>query len=151
MTETDDLTARARELLPEWLGTRLLVREDGRWTDLDSREADGLALGFPLCLVTGWGPRGEERDERENEEANARLEAELMARDLAHRPSAGRGAEGSHEEPGFAIWGIDEQGARELGRRHGQLAVFWITPSEVRVLGALAPVEAVRPRGRTEQ
>ena len=137
------------EWLELWLRTQLLVHVEGRWVDLDV-DAPPPGLPFPICLVTARNPRAEERSTEENEQANAALEAELVRSAAPFLPALGRARDGSWQEPGFAVSGLDEQEAQELGRRYGQLAVFWVTEDDVLVLGALADVRTPRECGRDE-
>lgn len=129
-----------------YLAAELRVSAPGRgWVDLD---ADLSGLPTPLWLVTGWNPRSVERPRAENDAANAALEAALEAAGIEHLPAVGRAADGSWEEPGFALFGVDEATARSLGRRFEQHALYRVDERTVDVVCCFADRSWCRPRGR---
>lgn len=79
-----------------------------------------------LAIITAWNPGLRRPGERENREANERLRAALREGGWTFHPASGHDADGSHEEPSFAVLRIDARSALDLARRFGQAAiVFW--------------------------
>ena len=123
-----------------WLSTRVLVINRGLTIDLDEVPVGGLASAVlpvmvPVCIVTAWNPGGEDLPLQSNKAANLRLQADLDAIGLRWIPADGVHANRSRSEPGFAVGGLSEREARDLGRGWGQLAVFYVAEQDVVVLG----------------
>lgn len=143
---------RVDDLIQLWLATALLVRAGGRTIDLDTIaqeawEAAIAPLRAPVTLVTAWNPGGRETTAAINRAANRQLQAALDARSWSWRPALGRAHDGSWAEPGFAIGGLSEAAAADLGAEWQQLAVFVISADEVIVLASDRSIWAMRPRG----
>lgn len=118
---------------------------DGGWRDPDG---DLAGLETPFWLVTGWNPRSVERPRAENDAANVALEAALVEAGIEHLPAVGRAPDGSWEEPGFALFGVDESTALSLGRRFGQHALYRVDEQAVDVVCCFVERSWSRPRGR---
>lgn len=88
----------------------------------------------PAYAVTGWNP-GESRPRSENDAANERLASELRAAGVHHHPAVGSSPDGSWEEPGYVLVGVDRATAIEWGRRFGQLAIYEIVDGRLLVVG----------------
>lgn len=129
-----------------YLDAELVVSAPGGgWLDLDG---DLSGLRTPFWLVTGWNPESVERPRAENDAANAALEALLAEAGIEHLPAVGRAPDGSWEEPGFALVGVDEATALSLGRRFGQHALYRVDEQTVDVVCCFADRSWSRPRGR---
>ncbi|HWG02602.1 MAG TPA: DUF3293 domain-containing protein [Trebonia sp.] len=88
----------------------------------------------PLYVLTAHNPGGQPASGAANAAAAARLTAELGRRRLAWWPADGGDPSWTHVEPGAAVTGIDEAGARALGAEFGQEAIFVLTPAGRRVV-----------------
>ena len=93
---------------------------------------DGIVAGDPECLpadplavMTAYNPGVNRPGSLRNEAANQRLEEILRARRYRFWPAAGYSPDRSHTEPSYAVEGLSEEDARELGRQFGQAAVFY--------------------------
>jgi len=138
--EPDETQVRA------YLEARLAVEVPGvGWVDLDG-DASGLAM--PLWLITAWNPRSVERSRAENDAANQALRSALVEAGIEHLPAVGRAPDGSWEEPGFALMGVDEGRALELGRRFEQHALYRVDEGAVTVVCCFVERSWSRPRGR---
>ena len=140
------------ELRSAWLSTRLLVIRDGQTIDLDRLAAGGLAAAVfplvpPICIVTAWNPMGQEQPIESNEAANLKLLEDLDAKGLPWVHAVGEWDDRTSCEPSFAVGGLSEDEARDLGTRWAQLAVFYVTDDEVAVLDCAGAFRYVRPRG----
>lgn len=78
----------------------------------------------PVHVVTAHNPGADHLDDAENAARQARLEAELDARGLAHHRTVAGAEDGSHAEVGALVVGLDDDAARALGAAWGQDAVF---------------------------
>lgn len=129
-----------------YLDARLTVSPPGGgWLDLDG---DLNGLRTPFWLVTGWNPASVERPRAENDAANASLEAQLAEAGIEHLPAVGRAPDGSWEEPGFALFGVDGATALSLGRRFDQHALYRVDEHTVDVVCCFVERSWSRPRRR---
>jgi sugar fermentation stimulation protein A len=98
------------------------------------RLPDGLPPATDLVhIITACNPRSRLLSDEENTTRNRRLERELRAKGLRVIAADGRAPDGSWQEPGFGILDADPAEVLALARRFEQLAVFELTPTELRV------------------
>jgi hypothetical protein len=144
-------------------GGELVVNdENDRWEDYHEAiiEAEAIPAGFvPLNgpdaisawpypstvhVVTAWNPRGRTRSKDANERDANLLVAMLHENGYGfHR--ANWGVDGRWEE-GVAVWGLDLESARSLGRRFEQDAIFEFDEDEVRIVGCFVDRLESQPR-----
>jgi hypothetical protein len=124
-----------------YLPTDVTVCTDGVWMS-----------GFDFCashdvqlhVITAWNP-GDERPSSEiNELRNEQLRAEISARGLEALEALGSDPDSQHAEKSWAVVGLTDDAAIELGRKYGQVAVFFITRARQWVLGCLTEWEVGR-------
>jgi hypothetical protein len=119
-----------------YLVTVVTVYDAGAW-----RPAHQVAARLgTLHVITAWNPGDERPSREENDLANRALRAELEALNLAARglaplPALGSDPNSPHAEESWAVTGLDDRAARELGAKYGQVAVFRITAARQTVLG----------------
>ena len=94
---------------------------------------DGLAV--PVAVVTAWNPDSARLADDVNAARHRQLVRELAVRGHGWFPATGRDVPDGHVEEGAAVPGLDEEEALELGRRHGQAAVYLWTPVAWEVVG----------------
>jgi hypothetical protein len=100
--------------------------------------------GVQIHVITAWNP-GDERPSSEiNEARNQELRAEISARGLEALEALGSDPNSPHAEKSWAVVGMTDDTAIELGRKYGQVAVFFITRARQWVLGCLAEWEVGR-------
>ena len=108
--------------------------------------------GFEFCasrgeqihVITAWNP-GDERPVNEiNEERNEQLRADISAMGLKALEALGSDPNSSHAEKSWAVVGMTDAAAIELGKKYGQVAIFRITRSLQSVLGCLSEWEVSR-------
>ena len=92
----------------------------GRWPD---------SLASPVAVVTAWNPDGIRLPDGRNATRHRALVQELASRVPAWWPATGRDVPGAHHEEGVALPGLAEAEALDLGRRHGQAAIYVWTPA----------------------
>jgi hypothetical protein len=91
----------------------------GTWPD---------GLGAPVSVVTAWNPDSVRLTADVNAARHRLLARELATRGLNWFPATGRDPDDGHAEEGAAVPGLAEDDAVDLGRRHGQAAVYLWTP-----------------------
>lgn len=97
---------------------------------------DPLPADWPdeFAIVTAYDPDGIPASASANLAADAALEAELRAAGRRVHRITGGSADGVHLEPGWGVpVGLPE--AVEFGRRHRQLAVFYVRGRVVSLVG----------------
>ncbi len=124
-----------------YLPTLVTVCVDGIWM---SGFDFCASRGVQIHVITAWNP-GDERPRGEiNEARNQELRAEISARGLEALEALGSDPNSSHSEKSWAVVGMTDDTAIELGRKYGQVAVFRITESQQSVLGSLREWEVSR-------
>ena len=81
-----------------------------------------------VIVVTAWNPDSRVSPAEVNCLAHEALVAELERRGLPHWPATGRDPVLAHHEVGVAVPGLAEAEGIDLGRIHGQAAVYVWTP-----------------------
>lgn len=100
--------------------------------------------GMQIHVITAWNP-GDERPSSEiNEARNEQLRKEISSRGLEVLEALGSDPKSSHAEKSWAVVGMTDETAIELGRKYGQVAVFLITRARQWVLGCLTEWEVGR-------
>lgn len=103
---------------PEFSGTVCPVDSDGE---------DDPPLG-PLHVVTAVQPKSEPGSD-DNLARMEVLDHELTTKRLVSIRAVGTSFDRTHSEESRAVFGLDDDQARSLGRRFGQVAVFsWVGP-----------------------
>ncbi len=124
-----------------YLPTLVTVCVDGIWM---SGFDFCASRGVQIHVITAWNP-GDERPRGEiNEARNQELRAEISARGLEALEALGSDPNSPHAEKSWAVVGMTDDTAIELGRKYGQVAVFRITESQQSVLGSLREWEVSR-------
>ena len=131
-----------------YLPTVVTVCVDGVWM---SGFDFCASRGMQIHVITAWNP-GDERPSSEiNEARNEQLRKEISSRGLEVLEALGSDPKSSHAEKSWAVVGMTDETAIELGRKYGQVAVFLITRARQWVLGCLTEWEVGRiavDRGR---
>ncbi len=89
-----------------------------------------MLFGNTVCIITAYNPSvGADlpviRSAAENEAALKKLEDYLTDRGYEFYPASGSAPDGSHEEPSFAVFRMEESAATEAAREFGQKGVFF--------------------------
>jgi len=94
----------------------------------DGRRLRALGLGRRFGVVTPFNPRGEVLSAAANRRRLRALERVLAAAGLRFQVADGWSLDRRHGEQGFAV-AADRRRVIALGKRFGQLAVFWFDGS----------------------
>lgn len=124
-----------------YLPTVVTVSVDGVWIS----GFDFCALrGVHIHVITAWNP-GDERPSGEmNDARNEQLRADILARELEAIQALGSDANSPYAEKSWAVVGMTDKDAIELGKKYSQVAVFRITEKQQSVLGCLDDWEVSR-------
>jgi len=82
-------------------------------------------VGPPFAIVTASNPGTEYLPDEQNQARNARLQEVLDERGFCYVSARGYNAARTHEEPSFAVLGIELEDALRLAREFEQAAIFW--------------------------
>ena len=118
------------QLSPLYLATHVTIEVDGTWHPAQ------FAIGsLPhLHVITAWNP-GDARPTRDaNDCASRSLYEDLAALGATPMRAMGRDPHSDHAEESWAVAGLNDARARELGAKYGQVAVFRITADRLFVL-----------------
>ena len=118
------------QLSPLYLATHVTIEVDGTWHPAQ------FAIGsLPhLHVITAWTP-GDARPTRDaNDCASRSLYEDLAALGATPMRAMGRDPHTDHAEESWAVAGLSDAMARELGAKYGQVAVFRITALRLFVL-----------------
>ena len=124
-----------------YLSTLVTVCVDGVWM---SGFDFCASRGVQIHVITAWNP-GDARPSFEiNEARNEQLRAEISAKGFDALEALGSDPNSPHAEKSWAVVGMTDDTAIELGKKYGQVAIFRITPTLQSVLGCLAEWEVSR-------
>jgi len=87
----------------------------------------------PFAILTAHNPRGKIVHLKTNTEADKELRRSLSRKSLPKHRITGVSEDWSHEEKGFAVWGLNHETASEIGREFHQDACFWVENGTVHV------------------
>ena len=124
-----------------YLATTVQVQLDGKW--MSGQHFAALCGGFHV--LTAWNPGRARPSRAVNEAANAALRADLISLGQSVFPAIGMDPDSSHSEESYAVIGLTDQVAKDLGAKFGQWAVFRIDVSEQVVLGCFGDWTCARP------
>ena len=94
-----------------------------------------LALsGFTGHIITASNPYSVKQTDESNDESNKRLMQDLVEMVDLIIEAVGRNKEGTWAEKGFAISGLEDEAAIEIGRKFGQNAIFKVVDGKSQVV-----------------
>jgi hypothetical protein len=97
-----------------------------------------------IHVVTAWNP-GDERPSGEiNESRNEQLRLDITELGFDVLEALGSDPNSIHSEKSWAMIGLTDEVAIELGKKYGQVAVFRISETQQSVLGCLNDWEVSR-------
>lgn len=126
----------------QWfLPTEVTVCSDGSWMS-----------AFEFCVtnfvemhvITAWNPGDDRPGDEVNDEQNEKLRIDIQTLGLDVLEALGSDPNSDHGERSWAVVGMTDKQAIELGRKYRQVAVFRITQARQSVLGCLSDWEVDR-------
>ena len=124
-----------------YLPTNVSVLFDGVWM---SGFGFCASHGVQIHVITAWNPGDERPGTEVNDARNEQLHANISALGFDALAALGSDPNSSHSEKSWAVVGLTDNAAVELGKKYGQVAVFRITESCLSVLGCLSEWEVSR-------
>ena len=124
-----------------YLPTLVTVLDDGRW--LSGFEFSAIRR-VNFHVITAWNPGDERPSSEVNDTQNNQLLADISVMGLEALEALGSDPNSTHAEKSWAVIGLTDTTAIELGRKYGQVAVFRISESQQSVLGCLSEWEVSR-------
>ena len=101
---------------------------------VEGRPAAGALTDLgPFWVVTAWNPFSEELSPLVNAGRHAELCQRFENDGLTWLPAVGSSPDGGWAEESVAVWGLESEAARLLGREFGQHAVFEVADGLLRV------------------
>jgi hypothetical protein len=120
-----------RQLQKLYLKTVVSIEEDGLLVPASNSRC--VAQGV-VHVLTAWNPGDERLSREENDAANEELRIEIMSRGLNPCRAVGADPDSEHAEESWAIVGLSDDEARDIGAAFGQVAVFRVTATSQTVL-----------------
>ena len=114
-----------------YVATHVTVEVNGGW--VSAPEAVGL-IGQSLHVITAWNPGDDRPTDAQNEAANSLLRSDLEILGTRVLPALGSDPNSDHAEKSWAVAGISEESAIELGVKYGQVAIFRLEAESQTVL-----------------
>jgi len=124
-----------------YLPTFVTVCVDGIWM---SGFDFCASRGVQIHVITAWNPGDERPSSEVNDTQNNQLLADISAMGLEVLEALGSDPNSTHAEKSWAVIGLTDKIAIELGKKYGQVAVFRITHTQQSVLGCLSEWEVSR-------
>ena len=124
-----------------YLPTLVTVCVDGIWM---SGFDFCASRGVQIHVITAWNPGDERPSSEVNDTQNNQLLADISAMGIEALEALGSDSNSTHAEKSWAVIGLTDKAAIELGKKYGQVAVFRITESQQSVLGCLSEWEVSR-------
>ena len=108
-----------------YLETQVYIEADGFAGTVRPvpEQGDSESPSQQLHVISATQP-GADPTSEESAERLAILDAELQQRPIAPLMAIGSSFDGEHQEESRAVFGLDDQKARQLGLKYGQVAIF---------------------------
>ena len=109
-------------ILPEYHETIFVVKQppQGDWPDR-------------FAVITACNPHSA-GERAEDQSATIHLRKHLSRMRFNKHPVVGTSPDWSHQEAGFAVWGLTLEQALEIGRNYRQNGIFWIEHGRLEVV-----------------
>ena len=87
-----------------------------------------------IHVLTAWNPGTERLIQEENDKANERLHQDLVDRGLSPCRAMGKDPNSDYFEDSWAVIGLSDQEARDIGASFNQVAVFRVADGKQTVI-----------------
>lgn len=124
-----------------YLPTNVSVCLNGSWitaSDFCSKQK------VQIHVITAWNPGSERPEMNENNVQNGKLCDELHALGFEVFEALGSDPNSEYAEKSWAVIGLTDELATQIGKKYGQLAIFRITQSQQSVVGCFSDWEVSR-------
>jgi hypothetical protein len=122
--------AEGKELADLYVQTLISIEEDGKHIPVERAQWSQETIH----VITAWNPNTERLVQEENDKANERLHQNLVDRGLSPCRAVGKDPNSDYFEDSWAVIGLSDQEARDIGTSFNQVAVFRVSDGEQTVI-----------------
>jgi len=119
-----------KELTDLYVQTLISIEEDGKHIPVERAQWSQETIH----VITAWNPGTERRVQEANDKANERLHQDLVDRGLSPCRAVGKDPNSDYFEDSWAIIGLSDQEARDIGASFNQVAIFRVSDGEQTVI-----------------
>jgi len=119
-----------KELTDLYVQTLISIEEDGKHIPVERAQWSQETIH----VITAWNPGTERRVQEANDKANERLHQDLVDRGLSPCRAVGKDPNSDYFEDSWAVIGLSDQEARDIGASFNQVAVFRVSDGEQTVI-----------------
>ena len=122
--------AQYEELADLYVQTLISIEEDGKHISVEKAQWSCETIH----VITAWNPGTERLEQEENDKANERLHQDLVDRGLSPCRAMGKDPNSDYFEDSWAVIGLSDQEARDIGASFKQVAVFRVADGKQTVI-----------------
>ncbi len=122
--------AEDKELADLYAQTLISIEEDGKHIPVEQARWSQKTIH----VITAWNPNTERLVQEENDKANERLRQDLIDRGLSPCRAVGKDPNSDYFEDSWAVIGLSDQEARDIGASFDQVAIFRVSDGEQTVI-----------------
>ena len=122
--------AEGKELADLYVQTLISIEEDGKHIPVERAQWSQETIH----VITAWNPGTERLVQEENDKASERLHQDLVDRGLSPCRAVGKDPNSDYFEDSWAVIGLSDQEARDIGASFNQVAVFRVSDGEQTVI-----------------
>ena len=118
------------ELANLYVQTLIFLELDGNLMPIEKTSLSSETIH----VLTAWNPGTERLVQKENDKANERLHQDLVDRGLSPCRAMGKDPNSDYFEDSWAVIGLSDQEARDIGASFNQVAVFRVADGKQTVI-----------------
>ena len=118
------------ELANLYVQTLIFLELDGNLMPIEKTSLSSETIH----VLTAWNPGTERLVQEENDKANERLHQDLVDRGLSPCRAMGKDPNSDYFEDSWAVIGLSDQEARDIGASFNQVAVFRVADGKQTVI-----------------
>ena len=118
------------ELAHLYVQTLIFLELDGNLMPIEKTSLSSETIH----VLTAWNPGTERLVQEENDKANERLHQDLVDRGLSPCRAMGKDPNSDYFEDSWAVIGLSDQEARDIGASFNQVAVFRVADGKQTVI-----------------
>ncbi len=122
--------AEGKELADLYVQTHISIEEDGKRIPVEKAQWSCETIH----VITAWNPGTERLTREQNDKANERLRLDLVDRGLSPCRAVGKDPNSDYFEESWAVLGLSDQEARDIGASFNQVAVFRVADGKQTVI-----------------
>ena len=118
------------ELANLYVQTLIFLELDGNLMPIEKTSLSSETIH----VLTAWNPGTERLVQEENDKANERLHQDLVDRGLSPCRAMGKDPNSDYFEDSWAVIGLSDQEARDIGASFNQVAIFRVADGKQTVI-----------------